>query len=170
MRWHWSGVIRPTAAIVGLGVGILVKFVLGKGWIPAIGLTVLVFLAIWFIPGIVSEAVEQLMAWREIKPPSGTLGAGTVGAAPLGGLPPSDTGRRSAASARRFPPPWRVVELPGGFAVEDANGQWLCTFYGRAEPNVAQQAGDLTLEEARHLATNFARLPELLSAAEGDHM
>jgi hypothetical protein len=23
---------------------------------------------------------------------------------------------------RRFPPPWRVVELPGGYAVEDANG------------------------------------------------
>jgi hypothetical protein len=140
-----------------LGVGILDKFVLGSGWTPAIGLTILVFLAIPFITGLVWEAVERLMAWREIKPHSGTLD----------GLVPRDTGGRPMTPPRRFPPPWRVVELPGGYAVEDANGQWLCTFYGRAEPNVAQQAGDLTLDEARRLAANFARLPELLSAAKG---
>jgi hypothetical protein len=157
MPWHWSGVIRLIAIIVGVCVGILDKFVLGSGWIPAIGLTILVFLAIPFITGLVWEAVERLMAWREIKPHSGTLD----------GLAPRDTGRRPMTPPRRFPPPWRVVELPGGYAVENANGQWLCTFYGRAEPNVAQQAGDLTLDEARHLAANFARLPELLSAAEG---
>jgi hypothetical protein len=156
MRWHWNGVIRLIATIVGLGVGIFDKFVLGSGWIPAIGLTILVFLAIPFITSLVWEAVERLMAWREIKPHSGTSD----------GLAPGDTGRRPM-TPRPFPPPWRVVELPGGYAVEDANGQWLCTFYGRAEPNVAQQAGDLTLDEARSLAANFARLPELLSAAEG---
>jgi hypothetical protein len=70
MRWHWSGVIRLIATIVGLGAGILDKFVLGSGWIPAIGLTILVFLAIPFITGLVWEAVERLMAWREIKPRS----------------------------------------------------------------------------------------------------
>ena len=96
------------------------------------------------------------MEWREIKPHSGTSK----------GLAPRDTGRRPM-TPRRFPPPWRVVELPGGYAVEDANGQWLCTFYGRAEPNVAQQAGDPTMGEARRLAADFARLPELLSAAKG---
>jgi hypothetical protein len=85
----------------------------------------------------------------------------------LGGLAPRDTGGRPTTPPRRFPPPWRVVELPCGYAVEDANGQYLCTFYGRAEPNVAQQAGGLTLDEARCLAANFARLPELLSAAKG---
>ena len=58
MRWHWSGVIRLIATIVGLGVGILDKFVLGSGWTPAIGLTILVFLAIPFITGLVWEAVE----------------------------------------------------------------------------------------------------------------
>jgi hypothetical protein len=156
MRWHWSGVIRFIATIVGLAVGILDKFVLGSGWIAAIGLTILVFLAILFIPGLVWEAVERLMAWREIKPHSSTSG----------GSAPRDTGCRPMTPSHRFPPPWRVVELPGGYAVEDANGQWLCTFYGRAEPNVAQQAGDLTLDEARQLAANFARLPELLSAAK----
>jgi hypothetical protein len=53
MRWHWSGVIRLTAIIVGLGAGIWDKFVLGGGWIPAIGLTILVFLAIPFITGLI---------------------------------------------------------------------------------------------------------------------
>ena len=157
MRWHWSGITRLVAIIVGLGAGILDKFVLGSGWIPAIGLAIVVFLAIPFITGLVWEAMERLMAWREVKPHSGTLD----------GLAPRDTGRRHMTPPGRFPPPWRVVELPGGYAVEDANGQWLCTFYGRAETNVAQQAGDLTLDEARWLATNFARLPELLSAARG---
>jgi hypothetical protein len=63
---------------------------------------------------------------------------------------------------RRFPPPWRVVELPGGYAVEDATGQRLGTFYGRADPHAARLAGVLTLDEARRMAANFARLPELL--------
>jgi hypothetical protein len=62
---------------------------------------------------------------------------------------------------RRFPAPWRVVELPGGFAVEDSNGQRLGTFYGRTDPNVA---GTLTLDEAWRMAPNFAKLPDLLKA------
>jgi hypothetical protein len=140
-----------------LGAGILAKFALGSGWIPAIGLTILVFLAIPFITGLVSEAMERLMAWREIKPHSDTSE----------GSAPRDTGRRPMTPPRRFPPPWRVVELSGGYAVEDANGQWLCTFYGRAEPNIGQQAGDPTMDEARRLAADFARLPELLSATKG---
>ena len=37
---------------------------------------------------------------------------------------------------RRFPPPWQVVVLPGGYAVEDATGQRLATFYGRADAHV----------------------------------
>ena len=153
MQRQWSGMIRLIATILGLGAGILAKFVLGSGWMPAIGLTVLVFVAIPFITGLVWEAIELLMTWRDIKPHSGTL--------------TGDTGRRPMTPPPRFPPPWRVVELPGGYAVEDANGQWLCTFYGRAQPNVAQPAGDPTLDEARSLAANFARLPELLRAAEG---
>jgi hypothetical protein len=157
MRWYRSGVVRLIATIVGLGAGILDKFVWGSGWIPALVLTILVFLAIPFLTGLVWEAMERLMAWREIKPHSGASE----------GSAPRDTGRRPTTPPRRFPPPWRVVELPGGYAVEDANGQWLCTFYGRAEPNVARQAGDPTMDEARGLAADFARLPELLSAAQG---
>jgi hypothetical protein len=32
----------------------------------------------------------------------------------------------------RFPAPWRIVELPTGFAVEDPTGKQIGVFYGRA--------------------------------------
>jgi hypothetical protein len=67
---------------------------------------------------------------------------------------------------RRFPPPWRVVEVGHGYIVEDAAGQHLGTFYGRADPYSARVAGVLTLDEARRMAVNFARLPELLQRKE----
>src|SRR5712671_2517919 len=40
-----------------------------------------------------------------------------------------------------FPAPWRIVEIPSGFAVEDATGQQLGVFYGRADPNTAGHTG-----------------------------
>jgi hypothetical protein len=64
--------------------------------------------------------------------------------------------------ARRRFPPWQVLELQGGYAIEDANGYRLGVFYARAEPSTAKQAGVLTLDEARQMAFDFARLPELL--------
>ena len=30
---------------------------------------------------------------------------------------------------RRFPPPWTVEKIPGGFVVKDANGQQLAHVY-----------------------------------------
>lgn len=62
----------------------------------------------------------------------------------------------------RVPAPWRIVEIPNGFAVDDATGRQLGVFYGRADPNTAGHTGFLTIEEARQMAVNFARLPELL--------
>jgi hypothetical protein len=153
VRWHWSGVIRPIAIIVGLGAGIWEKFVLGGGWIPAMTLTILVSLAIPVITGVVWEAAGRLMAWREINLRSGTLD-----------LAPMDTGHRPMTPPRRFPPPWRVIEMSGGYAVEDADGQQLGMFYGsRAAPDVARQVKTLTMDEARRMAANFARLPKLLN-------
>jgi hypothetical protein len=55
----------------------------------------------------------------------------------------------------RFPMPWRIVEIPRGFAVEDATGLQLGVFYGRADPNTAGHTGFLTLDEARQLALDF---------------
>jgi hypothetical protein len=61
----------------------------------------------------------------------------------------------------RFPAPWRIVEIPRGFAVEDATGQQLGVFYGRSDPNTAGHTGFLTMDEARRLAFDFAKLSEL---------
>jgi len=33
---------------------------------------------------------------------------------------------------RRFPPPWTIEELDGGFKIVDANGQSLAYVYGHA--------------------------------------
>ncbi len=66
---------------------------------------------------------------------------------------------------RRFPP-WQVIELQGGYAVEDAQGRRLGTFLGRATSIEATHAGALTIDEARQMAFEFARLPELLKHAE----
>jgi len=65
--------------------------------------------------------------------------------------------------SRSFPAPWRIVEIPSGFAVEDAAGQQLSVFYGRSDPNAAGHTGFLTMDEARQLAVDFAKLPELLN-------
>jgi hypothetical protein len=65
----------------------------------------------------------------------------------------------------RFSAPWRIVEIPSGFAVEDATGLQLGVFYGRSDPNTAGHTGFLTTDEARQLAVDFAKLPELLKRA-----
>jgi hypothetical protein len=61
---------------------------------------------------------------------------------------------------RRFPPPWTVEQIPGGYKVLDANGQSLAYVYGRETD--ADIAHVLTLDEARCIASNIAKLPMLL--------
>ena len=63
---------------------------------------------------------------------------------------------------RRFPPPWTVETIPGGFKVVDATGQSLGYFYARENDDEARIANVLTMDEARKMAANFAKLPVLL--------
>ena len=41
---------------------------------------------------------------------------------------------------RRFPPPWSVETLDGGFKIVDAHGQSLAYVYGHADPRDAVTA------------------------------
>jgi len=63
---------------------------------------------------------------------------------------------------RRFPPPWTVEALDSGFKIVDANGQALAYVYGLDNARNAAIAKALTLDEARRIAANIAKLPELL--------
>jgi hypothetical protein len=63
----------------------------------------------------------------------------------------------------RFPPLWTVERLSDGFKVVDANGQSLAYFYARDNDHDASIAKVLTMDEARRMARNFAKLPDLLN-------
>ena len=67
---------------------------------------------------------------------------------------------------RRFPPPWTIEALDGGFKIIDANGQSLAYVYGHADAGDAQVAKALTLDEARRIASNIAKLPTLLGKGD----
>jgi hypothetical protein len=64
----------------------------------------------------------------------------------------------------RFPAPWTVEQIPGGFKVLDASGQAPAYVYARETKAQADIAKVLTSDEARRIAVNVATLPELLGA------
>ena len=63
---------------------------------------------------------------------------------------------------RRFPPSWTVEEVAVGYVVKDANGQSLAYVYGRESRADADTAHVLTMDEARRIASNIAKLPSFL--------
>jgi hypothetical protein len=65
---------------------------------------------------------------------------------------------------RRFPPPWSVEEQSACFVVRDANGQALSYIYYESEPGRRSAAKLLSKDEARRIAANIAKLPDLLAA------
>jgi hypothetical protein len=64
--------------------------------------------------------------------------------------------------ARRFPPPWSVEEQAACFVVTDGAGQKLAYVYYEDEPGRRSATKLLTKDEARRIAANFAKLPDLL--------
>jgi hypothetical protein len=56
--------------------------------------------------------------------------------------------------ARNFPAPWRVVDATQSFKIVDATGQALA-YVHYDDPN------GLTWDEARRIAANIAKLPQL---------
>jgi hypothetical protein len=64
---------------------------------------------------------------------------------------------------RRFPPPWSIEKQPACFVVRDHNGQALAYVYYEDEPGRRSAAKLMTHDEARRIAANVAKLPELLT-------
>jgi len=61
-----------------------------------------------------------------------------------------------------LPAPWTVECIPGGYVVKDATGHAWAYCYGHATFGDADLAKGITLEEARRVATDIAKLPTLL--------
>src|SRR5262249_7802005 len=75
---------------------------------------------------------------------------------------------REMTSTQRFPPPWRIMELPDRFAVQDANGQAMAFFHFQNSPNVAASAIALFKKQALQRAVRFAG--PLLEKNQAGHM
>jgi hypothetical protein len=65
-------------------------------------------------------------------------------------------------SPRRFPPPWTVEDIGAAFVVKDSGGQKLAYIYFEEEAERRSAAKLLTKDEARRIAVNIAKLPDLL--------
>lgn len=63
---------------------------------------------------------------------------------------------------RRFPAPRKADRIPGGYVVKDATAQALAYVCGRETRNEADTAKALTMDEARRIVANIAKLPDIL--------
>ena len=68
----------------------------------------------------------------------------------------------NAREKRRFPPPWRVEQTTGGFAVYDAIARVLLGRVVVTTFNNTLRLISMTTDEARRIALAIARIPELM--------
>jgi len=66
-------------------------------------------------------------------------------------------------SERRFPAPWSAELQPNYYVVRDADGQQIAYIYYSNDPDRRAAAKLLTKDEARRIAANIAKLPNLLA-------
>ena len=67
---------------------------------------------------------------------------------------------------RTFTPPWRIDETSTeSFCIRDAKGQALAYVYYEDETGRRMAMGRLTKDEARRIAVNIAKLPDLVKRA-----
>jgi hypothetical protein len=69
---------------------------------------------------------------------------------------------RAMPEPRRFPPPWSVEERPTCFIVKDASGQSVAHVYYEKEQRRRSASKLMSYDEARGIALNIAKLPDLL--------
>ena len=99
------------------------------------------------------RGLSHLRSAAHLEPQPFALAARHSGAAM-----PSHSRRNAAAS----PPPWSVEETDACFIMKDHAGQSLAYVYFEEEPGRYAAAKLLTGDEARRIAANVAKLPELL--------
>lgn len=65
-------------------------------------------------------------------------------------------------AARRFARPWSVREMQEAFIIQDASGFSIAHLYFCDDEQRRSSTGRMSRDEARRVAVNMARLPELL--------
>jgi hypothetical protein len=64
---------------------------------------------------------------------------------------------------RRFPLPWTIGEIPACYYVQDAEGtRFAYCYFVEQRPGYSHDVTKMTRDEARRIARNIAKLPELL--------